>query len=279
MAKNIFYINGKFVPELNAKISVYDLGLLRSYGVFDLFRTYNRKPFFLDAHLERLQNSAKSIGLKMPCSKKTLKKLVARLLIKNKHLKEATMRIVLTGGQSPDGITSKKPSLIIMATPLLQMPKQFYKTGAKLILWPAKRVLPEAKSLVYLEAIKALQSASQNGACEILYCSKEGCVLECATSNFFAVRNNEILTPPLQGILAGVTRKIAISLAKKLKIPVKEKPIKSSQLRQLDEVFLTATNKDILPIVQIGDIKIGHGQIGPITKRLMTAFEELTRNY
>lgn len=279
MPKNIFYINGKLLPEDKAKISVFDLGLLRSYGVFDFLRTYNGKPFCLKEHIGRLLDSIKLINLKNNLSRQKLEKIVRNTLKKNKHLKETNIRILVTGGQSKDGLTPQSPSIIVMVTPAKLLPENLYRTGAKLITWPSERFLPQAKTLFYLEAIKALQVAKKKGAVEILYCSKNKELLECATSNFFAVFKNKIITPPLPKVLAGITRYQTINLAKKLGLKTEEKKITVKDLKRASEAFITATNKEILPIVKIDNLKIGQGKPGPITKKLMEEFKKMSRRY
>ncbi len=279
MPQNIFFINGKFVKEKDAKISVFDLGLLRSYGVFTFLRTFNGKPFNLDVHIKRLKKSARRIGIKNSYTEQFLKKTVFNLLKKNKHLKEANIRIVLTGGTSKDGITPGKPSLIIIATPVNPWPENIFKNGAKLMFCSSKRILPEVKSLVYTEAVKALQDAKSRGALEILYFSDENEILECATSNFFAVKENKIITPPNGKILAGVTRNIVMGLAKNAGYKVYESKIQLKDISKFDEAFITASSKNIIPIVQIDKFKIGNGKVGPTTKKLMQLFKEMTNGY
>ena len=149
----IFYLNGKFLKEKEAKISVYDLGLLRGYAVFDFLRTYNQKPFYLDDHLKRLLNSAKLIGLKHNYSLSFLKKTTIQTLKRNisqsKFVGEFNIRIILTGGNYYDFLTPSKPNLIIMITPLKELDERLYKKGEKLITKISERILPQAKTIVY----------------------------------------------------------------------------------------------------------------------------------
>ncbi|GIW65040.1 MAG: branched chain amino acid aminotransferase [Candidatus Parcubacteria bacterium] len=277
----LFYINNKFIDSLNAKISVYDLGFLRSYAVFDFLRTYNQKPFYLDDHLKRLLNSSKIIGLKHNYKLLQLKKIVIKTLKKNQSMslgKEFNIRIILTGGNSLDFITPSKPNLIVMITPLKQLDKKLFEQGTKLITKVSERIFPQAKTIIYTEAVKFLQEAKRKGAIEVLLISKEGKVLECTTSNFFVVVNKKLITPPTDKILSGITRKIVINLAKKLKIPVIEREINFKEIKNFDEAFITATNKEILPIIKIDNIKIST-QPGPITKSLITEFKKLVKKY
>jgi branched-chain amino acid aminotransferase len=291
----IFYINGKFLDEKEAKISVYDLGLLRGYAVFDFLRTYNQKPFYLDDHLKRLLNSAKLIGLKHKYNLKFLRKTVLKTLKKNilnadyadftqtrqknkTLLPEYNIRIILTGGESKDFITPSKPNLIVMITPLKKLDEKLYKKGGKLITKISERTSFQAKTIIYVEAVKFRQEAKKKGAVEVLLLDKNKKILECTTSNFFAVINKKLITPPKDQILQGVTRKIVIDLAKKLKIPVIERDIYFNEIKKFDEAFITATSKGILPIVKIDNFKIS-AQPGPVTKTLMSQFKELTQNF
>jgi len=279
MKQNIFYINGKFVPENKASISVYDLGLLRGFAVFDFLRTYNFKPFYLKEHLKRLLNSAKIIGLKHNYSLEKLEKIVIKTLNKNKHLKEANIRIILTGGNAKDFITPSKPNLIVMVTPVKNLPEYYYKNGGKLITKTYERIDPKAKTIIYTDSVRFLMEAKKKKAIEVLLIDKDGNILECTTSNFFAVKNNEILTPPTGKILEGITRKVVIEICKKYGIKIIEREIQSEEIRDFDEAFITASNKEILPIVRIDKIKIGDGKPGEITKLLMEKFKNLVENY
>jgi branched-chain amino acid aminotransferase len=275
----IFYLNGKFLDERKAKISVYDLGLLRGYAVFDFLRTYNQKPFYLDDHLKRLLNSAKLIGLKHNYNLRFLRKITLQTLNKNiqKGL-EYNIRIILTGGNSEDFITPSKPNLIVMITPLKKLDEKLYQKGGKLITKISERILPQAKTIIYTSAVKFMQEAKKKGAVEVLLLDKDKKILECTTSNFFAVIDGKLITPPTGEILPGITRKIVINLAKKLKISVVERDIHFNEIKKFDEAFITASNKEILPIIQIDDFKI-NSQPGPITKTLMSQFKELTKNF
>jgi branched-chain amino acid aminotransferase len=275
----IFYINGKFLDEKEAKISVYDLGLLRGYAVFDFLRTYNQKPFYLDDHLKRLLNSAKLIGLKHNYNLKFLRKITLQTLKKNiqKGL-EYNIRIILTGGESKDFISPSKPNLIVMITPLKKLDEKLYQKGGKLITKISERILPQAKTIIYAEAVKFMQEAKKKEAVEVLLLDKNKKILECTTSNFFAVIDGKLITPSTEKILSGITRKIVINLAKRLKIPVIERDIYFNEIKKFDEAFITASNKEILPIIQIDNFKIST-QPGPITKTLMSQFKELTKNF
>jgi branched-chain amino acid aminotransferase len=279
--KNIFYLDGRFIKENEAKISVYDIGFLRAYAVFDFLRTYNQKPFHLDEHLKRLLNSAKLIGLKHNYNLESLTKIVMKTLalnLKNNKKDDFGIRIYLTGGKTKDFISPSKANLIVMITSLRRIDSQVYLRGGKLITKISERFLPQAKSSIYTEAVKFIQEAKKKGAVEVLLISKDKKILECATSNFFAVIDKKLVTPK-NNVLLGVTRKIVVKLAKKLKIPVVERDIYFQEIKKFDEAFITSTTKEILPIVKIDNQKIGSGKVGEITNSLMNDFKEITDNW
>lgn len=274
---NLHYFNHQWVSSSELKISVFDLAVLRGYGVFDFLRTYNRKPFMLDDHLNRLFNSAKNIGIKPPKTKKEIKEIILSGIEKNPG-SELNIRILITGGVGPDSITPGRPSLIVIFTAAINFPKEYYQKGIKVITFPAGRVYSVVKSLNYLTGVIALQKAKKEGALEAIYVNDDSHILEGTTSNFFAVIDNQLITPKKE-VLFGITRKVVINLAKKLKIPVKEENIFLSQIKNFSEAFITASNKEIMPVVKIDDKIIGKGKVGKITQKLIREFQILKKNY
>lgn len=274
---NLIYINGKYFQPKEARISIFDLGFTRAYAVFDFLRTYSGKPFYLKEHLNRLLNSAKIIGLKHQYNFKFLEKIVLKTFKKSK-LKDASIRIYLTGGESKDFLTLSKANLVIIVTPIKNLSEDLYQKGGKLITKTCERILPQAKTTVYTEGLKYLQEAKKRGAIEVLLIGPDKKILECATSNIFVVLNKKLVTPK-NNILLGVTRKVVINLAKKVKISVIERDIYLKEIRNADEVFITATNKEILPIVEIDNYKISNKRIGEITKKLREEFKKFVNNY
>ena len=273
--KIFYYLNGKIVEKDKAFIKVNDLGLLRGYGVFDYLRTYNRRPFYLDDHLSRFSHSASRLTLKVPVSKKELRRIIFRLITKNKSLKELSFRIVLTGGETKDGKTSLRPTFFIIVEPVHYYPSKVFEKGIKLITLNYCREFPEIKSINYLLAVSQWRNALKKKAAEILYVC-QGKVLEGSTSNFFMIKNKVLFTPK-SGILEGVTRKIVIKLAKENKIKVREKILSLKEVLKADECFITATDKEIMPVVKIDNHKIGSGRVGSQTKKLMELFQK-TKN-
>ena len=273
----IYYLNGKFVEKLKAFVRVNDLGLLRGYGIFEYLRTYDRVPFHLEDHLNRFFHSAQSLNLKSPASKEELRGIIFELIKINKNFKELGFRVVLTGGETSDAKTSEKPTLFIIAANPLPYPKEFYLKGVKILTFNYRREFPEIKTTNYLLAVSQWKNVLQKKAAEILYVF-QGKALEASTSNFFTVKNKILFTPKNE-ILGGVTRKIVIKLAKENKIKISEKPLFLKEVLKADECFITATDKEIMPVVKIDRFKIKNGLVGESTKKLIEFFKEYTKNF
>lgn len=275
MKEPIYYLNGKFIKKSQAKVSLYDMGFLRSYGVVDFLITYGGKPFRLKAHLDRFYNSAKLIDLKIPWKEKKLKKLVFETLAKNKF-KESSIWLIATGGIGPTSmIPAKTPTLAILVDPYKPYPKKCYKKGAKIVTFKGHRLVPHAKSMIYTLAIQALSQAYKKGAVEALYVV-DGKVTECMTSNFFIFKNGQLLTAKDKDVLLGVTRQVVLEISKGY-FPVKKANLSLSAVLKADEAFLTASNKEIMPVVKIDNHRIGNGKVGENTKELMKLFKKVTR--
>lgn len=272
------YLNGKILLLNKAAISLNDLGVLRGYGVFEALKTVNNKIFLFDEHFERLNKSAKYLGVRLPASKEEIKEIIYKLIKKNK-IKNAAIRIVLTGGRSSDTVhfNSDSPTFYILASELPPLKSEFYKNGVKLITLEYDRQIPEFKTTAYLRAIKEFnEKQKKENFFEILYIDK-GNILECATSNFFVFQGNKLITPR-EGILRGTMRNLVINLAKK-EFRIAERAVKIKDLNSAAESFITATNKNIIPVVKINDKKIGDGSPGKNTKRLMEILREFTEKY
>lgn len=273
--KKYFYINGK-IAELNKPaLPANDVGVLRGYAVFDFLRTFNGKMFHLENHYKRFVNSAKQLGLKMPIDKSKTEAILYKLLRKNKT-KEASFRLVLTGGATSDGLNPGKPIFFILCEDLYRLPQDIFKKGGKLISQDYARLFPESKNTNYIMAISLIEKRKKFNAVEILYVD-DGKVLECSTSNIFLVKKGKLITPKNR-ILPGVTRKIVINLAKG-HWRVEERGISTKELWSADEVFITATNKDVVPIVAIDGKRIGAGQPGKISLELLKLYKEYTAKY
>jgi branched-chain amino acid aminotransferase len=283
----LVYIDGNFYPKSEAKISVYDHGLLYGDGVFEGIRAYEGIVFKLDEHLDRLYHSAHTIALDIPLSKEKMKRAVLDTLKKN-NLRNAYIRLVVTRGVGDLGLDPRKcskPTVVIITEPLIQLhSEEKKKTGVTAIIsWvkrdPVDATTHEIKSLNYLNSILAKIEANIAGVDEAICLDKRGFVCEGAAENIFIVKNGEIATPPIcTGALAGITRGVVIKLARRLGYSVTERNITPNELFNADEVFFTGTAAEIIPVREINKRLIGDGKPGPITQRLMKEFSKLIRD-
>ncbi len=273
----IIFLNNRYLPLKDAEISPYDLGFLRGYGVFDFMVTANGKPFMPDDHWKRLKLSAEELKLRIPITRKKYDQVIKKLVSLHKYEKHI-IRTVITGGISPDGITPpEKETFLILIEKSLPLPKILYKKGAKVITVEYLRDCPHAKINNYVVAIKNLKNKKRRGALEILYIY-DSKVLEASTSNFFIIKNDAVITP-YENILHGITRKVVTGLARKKGYKVIEREVSEKELYSADEAFLTASNKDIVPVVKVDGKKIGGGMPGKITRILMEEFRKFVKNY
>lgn len=271
------YFNGKIMPKSEAKVSAIDIGILRGYSMFDAMQAYGHHISFLEDHLQRLVNSAKMMQLKLPLSKQKIAEIL-RTLVKKNGYKYSKIKVVLTGGELVGGLEYdfKKPTFYMLVEELHLIPKTVLKSGAKLISTEYQRQFPIIKTNNYINAV-ALQPKQQAAkAIEILYVSN-GSILECATSNFFIIKDGVLITPA-EDILMGITRKAVIKIAEKF-MPVEQRDLKFSELKTADESFITASYKGIVPIIKVDKIKIGDGKPGAITKKLIQLLERAAHGF
>ncbi len=272
-----YYVDGSFVAAEKAVLPVSDLALLRGYGIFDYMRTYGGRPFHLEAHIRRLLNSAQLVGLKCPWNSKDIRDIVEETLKRNKY-QESSIRLMVTGGDSNDSITpGDKPRLLVMVTPVKEFPSQWYEKGVKVITTEITRHVPGAKSIDYIQAILALKTARTTGAVESLYVDSQARVLEGTTSNFFAVINGRLLSPRDE-ILPGVTRDVVLDISAPVFNP-QLRAVSRTELYKADEIFLTSSNKEVLPVTQVDDAVIGTGKPGPVTQKIRKLFRAYTDQY
>ncbi|MFW2364913.1 MAG: aminotransferase class IV [Desulforhopalus sp.] len=275
---DIYYVDGQFVQEDKAIISVKDIVVLRGFGVFDFLITYNKRPFRLMQHVERLQNSAKHIGLEIRLSSEEICAITEETVKRNTHHEESNIRLVYTGGIASDGVTPEGNGyLMVMVTPKHQLPEWWYSDGVKIITVDMERFIPEAKSTNYLSAVYALGLAKKQDGVEAIYVDRKNRLLEGTTTNIFLFRENRIITPK-SDILPGVTRSVMLELADS-HFEVEVRDIDKSELRQAGEVFITASNKEVVPVVKIDDLTVGDGKPGPRTRQMMQLFQEHTTTY
>ncbi len=268
-----WYVDGRWVHPNEATLSINDLAVLRCYSVFESLRTYNRRPFCLDEHLERLYRSASIIELDVPYTRDLIVHIVQEAIDRNSY-SHALIRLFVTGGESEDGIMpTGKVVLAVLITPLGERDTEGFARGMKLITTPLQRALTEAKTSNYVTAIRALKEATRHGANDALFVNEQGHVLEATRSNFFVFRGDTLITPRTE-VLIGVTRNVVLSLARG-RFAIEERPILLEELSTVDEAFLTSSSKEITPIVQIDDWTIGDGKPGPRTYELEQHFIEL----
>ncbi|MCX7927683.1 MAG: branched-chain-amino-acid transaminase [Candidatus Omnitrophica bacterium] len=280
------YINGKFYKKEQAKISVFDHGLLYGDGVFEGIRAYNRLVFKLKEHIDRLYESAHTIMLEIPLTKEEMIKAVIATLRKN-NLKDAYIRLIVTRGIGDLGLDPRKckgnATIIIITDTIKLYPEKFYQEGLRIVTVPTVRNLPEAlnpqiKSLNYLNNILAKIEAINSGCDEAIMLDSLGYVAECTGDNIFIVRNKELYTPPqCMGTLRGITRDTVLEIARKMRIPTHEHVITRHELYNADECFLTGTAAEIIPVVNVDGRSIGTGKPGEITQKLIRKFHQRTK--
>jgi branched-chain amino acid aminotransferase len=279
------FLDGKFCNERDAKVSVFDHGLLYGDGIFEGIRAYNGRVFKLNEHIDRLFCSAKAILLEIPMAHSELMKATVETCRKNK-LREGYIRLIVTRGVGTLGLnprTCKNPSVIIIADKIQLYPPEYYQRGLDIITVPTTRNLhsalnPAIKSLNYLNNILAKIEANNGGCEEAVMLNAEGFVAECTGDNLFIVKNGELFTPPLSaGALYGITRQTVIELAKLASMKVSEPNLTRYDLFNADECFLTGTGAEIVPVVKIDGRIIGTGKPGKITRKLTEEYHALTK--
>ncbi len=279
------YISGKFVPQEEAKISVFDHGLLYGDGVFEGLRAYGGNVFRLGQHITRLYESAKAIRLDVPLTPDAMSAAVKEAVRINK-IDDGYIRLVVTRGAGTLGLDPNRcsnPQVIIIADAIALYPKELYEKGLEIATVSVQRMHPAAlnpriKSLNYLNNILAKIEGLQAGCIEALMLNQKGEVAECTGDNIFLVRHGELWTPPLEaGILQGVTRDAVIEIAGNIGIKVHEAPLTKHDVYVADECFLTGTAAEVIPVVKVDSRVIGMGNPGPMTRDLEKRFKQLTR--
>ncbi|HUJ71141.1 MAG TPA: branched-chain-amino-acid transaminase [Verrucomicrobiae bacterium] len=280
------YLDGKYVPESEANVSVFDHGLLYGDGVFEGIRLYGGRIFRLEQHLDRLFASAKAIMLQIPLTRQQLVEACCETCRQNK-LKDGYIRLVVTRGVGNLGLNPfrcKNPTVFIIADTIELYPGEVYRKGLKLITASTQRtnpaaVSPSIKSLNYLNNILAKIEAVNAGTVEAIMLNSQGHVAECTGDNIFIVRHGKLETPPVSaGALVGVTRQVVFEVAARRKIGVGEPNLTRYDLLTADEVFLTGTAAEIVPVVSIDGRIIGSGKPGPLTLKLMGDFRKLAHS-
>ena len=280
----IIYLDGRFVPEEEARVSVFDHGLLYGDGVFEGIRAYNGKIFRLDEHLARLYDSAKAIDLAIPLTKAEMTEVIKETLRQN-SLRDAYIRPIVTRGKGDlglDPLKCAKPTVIVIAVTWGAMYGDLYEKGLRAICVSVRRTPPESmppnvKSLNYLNNILAKIEANHRGVDEAIFFDTRGHVSEGSGDNIFVVKDGVIITPPTLNNLRGITRMVVLEIAAKMGITLLERDLGYFDLYTADEVFVTGTAAEVAPIREIDGRVIGNGKPGPITRQLMAAFRTATQ--
>ncbi len=277
------YINGKFVKKEDAKVSVFDHGLLYGDGAFEGIRAYQRLVFKLEEHIDRLYETAHTLMIQIPLTQKQMMQAIVDTLLENK-LDDAYIRVIVTRGEGDLGLDPRKcfgrPNLIIITDKINLYSEELYEKGMAIITVPTPRNHPDAlnprlKSLNYLNNILAKIEAANSGFAEAIMLDSHGFVAECTGDNIFIVKKG-VLSTPSQGRLQGITRDAVMDLAEKSKNRVAERPITRHEVFNADECFLTGTAAEIIPVVSVDGRAIGDGKPGKFTRKMMQLFKDAT---
>ena len=274
MRTNYVYLNGTVLPIAEASISPLDIGLLRGFAVFDLLRTVRGRPFLLAEHLRRLRSSAAQLGLTVPATDEELSAVIEDLLVRNGHI-EATVRLVLTGGVSLDGLDfdPATPTFMILTHELHEPPAEVYESGVKLLTRQHCREIPEAKTTNYLTMLANRQVAIAEGAFDLLYLDGDR-ITEAASASFYIVKDG-VVHAARNKVLWGTVGSFVLGLVQD-DHEVVLRDILFAEAIDADEAFLTSTTRGVVPVVRLDDHVIGDGRPGPVTCELIAVFREAT---
>jgi len=281
----IIYLNGEYVPRERAVVSVFDHGLLYGDGVFEGIRAYHGRVFKLKEHLDRLYDSARTVAMEIPLTKDEMQEVVLETLRRN-NLRDAYIRLVVTRGVGDLGLDPRKcpkPFVFCITASIVLYPDELYEKGLSVITVSTRRNIPTAcvprvKSLNYLNNIYAKIEANLAGVPEAIMLNNEGYVAEATGDNIFIVKKGVLITPPAYvGILEGVTRNTVLDIAREKGIPAEENVFTLFDVYNADEVFLTGTAAEIIPVIKVDGRLIADGKPGNMTRELIAAFRELTK--
>ena len=270
MSSLFLYINNQFLPATDGSLPVSDLSIQRGYALFDYLKVVNGIPLYVDDHLDRLFHSAEQLHLPIIHTREALKDII-RQLMQHNHQPHSGIRITLTGGNSPDGYSIAAPNLIISQSPLQLPTPEAVERGIKLMTFPHQRQLPHVKTTDYIMAIWLQPQVKEQGADDILYYN-EASISECPRANIFMVKEGKLITPA-QNILKGVIRKHVLQLAADM-LPVEERDIPLQELKLAEEVFITSTTKQVLPVRQVDEVVLFKEGPGRITTQLLHLLQE-----
>lgn len=267
------WLDDALTPVSRAAIGVYDLALLRGFGIYEGLAAHDGEPFRFADHYARFQSSAKALGLSIPLDEAAALEAMRAVVRANAPAGRATVRMLLTGGVADGGIVhvTGRERFFILAEPMKPYPAAWYETGATAVTHPHKRALPQYKTIDYIAAVNLQPKLAETKSAEVIY-THDGNVLECTGSNLFAVKDGTLVTPK-DDVLFGITRKVTLEVAREAGIPVEERVLPLAELLDADEAFITSSFKDIVPLVAVDGSPIGSGSPGPVTRRLMQLFE------
>lgn len=274
--KSIHFLNGRLVGEDGLLISPRDLGYSRGYAAFEFMITSKGRPFMMDRHLDRLFNSCQAISLSVPWSRKQLAGWVLQTVEANEITdQEIVMRIIISGGMSGTLTLAKTPTITIIVEPRIPCPPGDYANGVRILLTEFQRYEPQAKTTNYVEAVR-LMNAAPRDVDEIIYHS-DGLIREGTRCNIFALINGVLVTPKT-GVLGGVTRGVILNDLD-LSVQTEAKDFTIEDLKGASEVFITATGKEVMPVIKINDTPVGDGMVGDISKEVMNKFGNFFKSY
>ncbi|WP_300604422.1 aminotransferase class IV [Niabella sp.] len=269
------FVNNAFAEEGKAMIQTGDLAIQRGYAVFDYFRTVDHKPLFLEDYLDRFFNSAQALSISIPHTRSRVTEIIFELIQKN-NLPESGIRMIATGGYSPDSYTPVQGNFILQQQPLQLPDAATVENGIRIMTHAYQRDLPTVKSINYLMGIWLQKQLKEKGLTDVLYIQND-IISEFPRANIFIITPEGILVTPGRNVLAGITRKKILEFASTL-LPVETRDISVNELISAAEVFMTSTTKRILPVTEIDGIRIGNGKAGPLTRQLLEQFIRLQQS-
>jgi D-alanine transaminase/branched-chain amino acid aminotransferase len=276
MINQVCYAKGKFITVDEASVSVNDLGVQRGYGIFDFLRVSGNVPLFMEDHLERFFHSAREMRLSVQESRQEISEIIFHL-IKQNNQPNSGIRLLLTGGESPDGYKIIEPGLVIVQQAITPPPDEMNIQGIHLLSYPFQRQMSHVKTTDYLMAIWLQPWLKEKGGDDILY-HHNGFVTECPRSNFFIVTQDERLVTPAKNMLKGITRKQLIKLASEMGIIVEERDILLEEIEHAREVFISSSTKRLVPVRQLDNIRFPEPKIDSVSGRLWESFVSLEKN-
>lgn len=272
MSELICFAGNRFQLLSEAGMPLTDLGVQRGYGIFDFLRVSGNTPLFIEDHLDRFFHSATEMRLPLKQSVAELKQLITELIEKNR-LPVSGIRIMLSGGNSPDGYKIIEPNLAIVQQPITAPGVQIEEKGFSLVTYPHQRQMPEVKTTDYLMAVWLYPWVKEQGADEVLY-QQNDYVSECPRSNFFIVTENDTLVTPASGILKGVTRKNLLLLASQNGMKTEERPLLTDEIYSAKEAFISSSTKRLIPVHTVNQRRVGDGTTGAVSRKLYQLFFE-----